>query len=108
MFLLYIIEYLGKEIPENAVNIVNQSFNVFILLLVLLFSIINIIFYLLSIILIQKYEDKINSMYPFFRRIINFYLKRTWFFFIFEVLLVFSILIFLMFICYKLIISNIN
>ena len=108
MFLLYIIDYLGKEIPENAVDLVNQAFNLFILLLVLLFSIINILGYLLSIILIQKYEDKLTNKYPFLTRIVNFYVKRTMFFFILEFLLVFSILIFLMFICYSIIISNIN
>ena len=108
MLILYIIEYLGKDIPENAVSLVNQSFNLFILLLVLLFSIINIIGYLLSVILIQKYEDKITSKYHFLRRIIRFYLNRTMFFLIFEVLLVFSILIFLMWCCYVVIIKNIN
>lgn len=108
MFLLYIIEYIGKEIPENSVSIVNQSFNVFILLLVLLFSIINIIGYLLSIILIQKYEDKLTSRFPFLTRIVRFYVKRTMFFFIFEAVLVFAILIFLMWLCYSIIISNIN
>ena len=108
MLLLYIIEHIGKEIPENAVNLVNQAFNLFILLLVLLFSIINVIGYLLSIILIQKYEDKITNKYPFLTRIVRFYVKRTMFFFILEVLLVFSILIFLMYICYGIIISNIN
>jgi hypothetical protein len=108
MFLLYIIEYLGKEIPENAVSIVNQSFNIFILLLVLLFSIINIIGYLLSIILIQKYKDNITVKYRFLRRMISFYLNRTIFFLIFEVGLVFSIIIFLMWYYYSIIISNIN
>ena len=108
MVLIYIIEYLGKEIPENAVGIVNQSFNVLIILLVLLFSIVNIIGYLLSIVLIHKYEDKITSKYPFLRRIISFYIKRTWFFFLFEVLLVFSILIFSMLLCFLIIKNNIN
>jgi hypothetical protein len=105
---MYIIEYLGKEIPADSVSIVNQSFNLFILLLVLLFSIINIIGYLLSIILIYKYGDNLTSKFPFLGKIFSFYVKRTMFFFILEVLLVFSILFFLMYLCYTIIISNIK
>lgn len=107
MFLLYIIDYLGKEIPADSIALVNQCFNLLILLLVILFGIINIIGYFLSIIVVQKYEDKLTSKYPFLIRIVNFYVKRTIFFIILEGVLVFSIIIFLIWGCYSIIISNI-
>lgn len=108
MFLLYIIEYLGKEIPADSIALVNQCFNLLILLVAILFGIINILGYLLSIIVIQKYEDKVTKKYPFLSRIVNFYVKRTIFFIILEALLVFSIILFLIWFCYSIIISNIK
>jgi hypothetical protein len=107
MFLLYILEHIGKEIPADSIPLVNQAFNLLILLLIMLFGIINIIGYLLSIILVQKYEERLTKRFPFLSRIVNFYLKRTFFFIIIEVVLVFFILIFIIWLCYTVIKKNI-
>lgn len=106
MLLNYILDILGMSIPENSEFIVVYSFNVFILLLILLFSIINVLGYLISIIIIQKYEFK--QKYPLFTKIIVFYEKRTLFFFLFELFIVFSILLFLLVYSYMKFFSHLN
>jgi hypothetical protein len=94
MLLNYLVEILGLSIPENSEFIVVYSFNVFILLLILFLSIINVLGYLISIIIIQRYDVK--KKFPSFTRIIHFYEKRTLFFFLFDLFLVLSIILFLL------------
>lgn len=106
MVLNYIINYLGLSIPEHSEFIVEYSFNVFILLLILLLSIINVLGYLISIIIIQKYDFK--KKYPSFSKMIMFYEKRTLFFFLIELLFVFSIIIFLLVYSYMKFFSYLN
>ena len=62
MFLLYIIEYLGKEIPADSIALVNQCFNLLILLVAILFGIINILGYFW---LAKSFFDKQKSFRSF-------------------------------------------
>jgi hypothetical protein len=54
MYIHLILKYFNINISENSEYIINYSFNVFLLLLVLLLSFLNIIGYYITIILINK------------------------------------------------------
>ena len=70
-----ILSYLDINIPEGSSSITNLSYAVFLLSLIGLFCFINVIFFLLVYIIIQKgnYENK----YPKLKFLINIYKKNT-------------------------------
>src|ERR1700684_1239042 len=92
--IIVLLKYLNISIAEESEYLANYSFNSFTLLLVLLFSIINAFGFLLSIILIQKYDLVIK--YPKLKSFIKYYEKTSIFFFTMEVLLSLFIILFLM------------
>ena len=71
-----ILKYLNLNIPEGSEFLVNYSFNVFILLLVLLFSIINIFGYLISIIILNEYGIE-RIKYTWLKKYILIYKKTA-------------------------------
>ena len=95
-----ILKYFNINIAENSEYIVNYSSNIFILLLVLLFSFLNVIAYFVSIILVNRYESFIVTKYPSLIKIINFYVKTSIFFVFIEILICLIIIIFLLYISY--------
>jgi hypothetical protein len=70
-----ILSYLDINIPENATPLVNYSFNVFVLSLIVLLSFLNVVGYLTSIILLNKYE--VEAKFPKLKKIINYYNKSS-------------------------------
>lgn len=78
MYIHLILKYFNINISENSEYIINYSFNVFLLLLVLLLSFLNIIGYYITIILINKQE--LVTKFTKLKRIINTYEKTNVFF----------------------------
>ena len=93
MLLMYILNWLGIEIPEGSEAITKYAFGVFILSLVALLAFINVLGYFLSLHLIQRYD--IKNKYPKFNFIINFYEKSTLLFVLIETLFCIGCLLFL-------------
>lgn len=93
-----ILKYLNISIPPESEFLVVFSFNIFILLLILLFSFLNILGYFISIILLNKYE--IVLKYPKLKRIIQMYEKTSMIFLVFEIILVLIIILFLLYFTY--------
>ena len=59
------LKYLDITIPENSEPILQISFSVFILSLVCLLCFLNVIFFLIGILLIQKYNIEVKfKKYP--------------------------------------------
>lgn len=93
----YIIPFLfnkiGKEIPVEAEPTLNLSFNMLILSLIVLFSLIDIMGYFISIYLINKYD--VEKMYPRFSKYIRYFEKSRLYFIVIEIIICFSFLIFI-------------
>lgn len=77
-----ILYYLNINIPEDASFIVDYSFNIFIIALISLLCFFNVVGYLISIILINKYD--IETKFPKLKKIIKYYNKNTIFWIIIE------------------------
>ena len=71
---LFIFNLLNISIPENAEPIINYSFGVLILSLLVFFNIINAFLSLFSLYIINKYNvDERLKNYPRFKRIVKYY-----------------------------------
>ena len=76
--LLLILNYLNIDIPSDSEPFLTLCFGVLTLSLVCLLSLINLIFYLMSIILIKSYDIKIKfKNYPFLIKMIKYYINST-------------------------------
>ena len=76
--LLLVLNYLNITIPENAAPIIDFSLGVFLISITCLFSYINIILYLVSLLLIKNYDIELKfKNYPFLVKIIKYYTKTT-------------------------------
>nr|YP_009710711.1 hypothetical protein [Amanita phalloides]QFZ98660.1 hypothetical protein [Amanita phalloides]WLF85166.1 hypothetical protein [Amanita phalloides] len=78
---LFLFNLIGKEIPVDAEPIVNYSFHIFMLSIIILVSFINLIGYFTSIYLINKYN--IENKFPKYKNIIRYYEKSNFYFIIF-------------------------
>nr|YP_008080579.1 orf832 [Flammulina velutipes]AEO19664.1 orf832 [Flammulina velutipes] len=87
----FIIKTLEKEIPAEADHIISFSFNILILLIIVLLSFINIIGYFLSIYLINKYD--IETKFPKFSWIIRKYEQSNLIFVSIEIFIALTFLI---------------
>ena len=87
----FIIKTLGKEVPAEADPFIKLSFNVLILLIIVLLSFINIIGYFLSIYLINKYD--IETKFPKFSWIIRKYEQSNLIFVSIEIFIALTFLI---------------
>lgn len=93
-FLLpFILNTLGKEMPEDAEVMVSYSFKMFIMSLIALSCFVNLVGYFSSLYLIHSYD--IVNKYPRLSIIIKLYEKSTLLFIVVEILLCFAILIFM-------------
>lgn len=76
--LLLVLNYLNITIPENAAPLIEFSFGIFLISITCLFSYVNIIFYLVSLILIKNYDIELKfKNYPFLVKIIKYYTNTT-------------------------------
>jgi hypothetical protein len=75
MALPIILSFLDISIPDNATPLFNFSLGILILAIISLLCFFNVIGYLISIILINKYE--IETKFPKLKRLINYYSKST-------------------------------
>jgi len=73
-FLPFIYAKFNPNVTPEAEPIISYSFSIFMLSLVVLYCFVNIMAYIISIYLIDKYEieQKFNK-YPIFKRYIKFY-----------------------------------
>ena len=78
----FILNGLNIDLPEDASHTVKFAFGIFLLSLVCLFNFINIVGYLTSIILINKYN--IEERYPKYSKLIRYFEKSSLFFVVFE------------------------
>ena len=78
----FILNSLNFNIPEDASQMVQYSFSIFLLSLVCLFNFISVVGYLTAIYLVNKYD--IETKFPKFKRIIRYYEKSSLFFVVFE------------------------
>ena len=91
----FIIKTLGKEVPAEADPFIKLSFNVLILLIIVLLSFINIIGYFICIYLINKYD--IETKFPKFSWIIKRYEQSSLIFVSIEIFIALFLLIFVIF-----------
>jgi len=71
---LFILNLLNISVPENAEPMVNYSFGVLILSLLVFFNIINAFLSLFSLYFINKYNvDERFKNYPWLKKIIKYY-----------------------------------
>ena len=75
----FILTLFDKDNMNKAEPIIAFTFNMFILNLSCLFCFVNIVGYLLSLYLIDKYKDKLDEKYPRLKRIVYFYSKTRLF-----------------------------
>ena len=78
----FILDSLNINIPEDASQMVQYSFSIFLLSLICLLNFINVVGYLTAIYLINKYD--IENKFPKFKRIIRYYEKSSIFFVVLE------------------------
>ena len=87
----FIIQNMGANINTETDDIIRYSFSMFTLSLIVLISFINIMGFLLSLYLINKYD--IETKFPKFKKIIKYYENSNKIFIIFEVILSIVILL---------------
>lgn len=87
----FIFKTLGSNIPEDAEPIVTFSFNILILSLIVLFCLINITGYFISIYLINKYD--VEKKFPKYSKLIRYYENSQIFYVIIEIFVCFFFLI---------------
>lgn len=72
--LLFILNLLNISVPENAEPVINYSFGVLILSLLVLFNILNAFISLYSLYVINKYNvDERLKNYPWLKKIVKYY-----------------------------------
>lgn len=84
---LYLFKIIGKEIPADVEPIINFSFSILILSIIVLVSFINLMGYFISIYLINKYD--IENRFPKYKKIIKFYEKTKTYIIINEIIICF-------------------
>jgi hypothetical protein len=93
----YILPFLFAKFNPNvtaeAEPFISYSFSMFILSLLVLFCFFNIIGYIISIYLIDKYD--IETKFPYFKRYIKFYSSTSKILLVLEIIIAFVFLIFI-------------
>ena len=93
----YIIPFIFTNLNPNVSRatepLVSYAFSMFMLNLIILICFVNIVGYILSIYLVNKYDIEIK--FPKFKRYINFYKSISKFWLILEIIIAFTILIFI-------------
>ena len=86
---LFVLNWLGVTLPEEAEPIVQFAFSVFSFSMIILFCFINILGYFaaLYILKIYKLQDKISA-YPRFIKYLKFYEKSTFFWIAIEIIFI--------------------
>lgn len=71
---LFILNLLNVSVPENAEPVINYSFGVLILSLLVFFNILNAFMSLFSLYIINKYNvDERLKNYPWLKKIVKYY-----------------------------------
>jgi archaellum biogenesis protein FlaJ (TadC family) len=101
---LFILNFLNISVPENAEPVINYSFGVFVLSLLVFFNILNAFLSLFSLYMINKYNvDENLKNYPWLKKIVRYYENSSLVFIsieigmalIFTLVIIFSSLFFL-------------
>jgi hypothetical protein len=92
-FLPFIYAKFNPNVSPEAEPFISYSFSMFILSLLVLVCFFNIIGYILSIYLIEKYD--IENTFPYFKRYIKFYSSTSKFLLVLEILIAFVFLLFI-------------
>ena len=107
--ILDFLNYLGLSINLNdSTNpLVYIALGFLIFNLIILFSVLNISFYLISIYLLNtnKYMDKISSKYPYVLKIIKYYNSTRISFIVLELMFLFGSVGYMMYACIRIIIK---
>lgn len=74
----FILSNLEIDVSDSSNVILQYSYGVFLLSLIALLSLINILGYIISYIIIQEHKDKYEEKYPRLKKIILFYKKVVW------------------------------
>ena len=77
-----ILNNLNLNIPANSESHVNLAFGIFILSLICLLNFINVVSYLTSLYLINKYD--VETKFPKLKKIIKYFERSSLFFFLLE------------------------
>ena len=83
----FILNGLNIDLPDDASHTVKFAFGIFLLSLVCLFNFINVVGYLTSIYLINKYN--IEERYPKYSKLIRYFEKSRIFFVTIEIFICF-------------------
>lgn len=93
---LFILNLLDISVPENAEPVINYAFGVFILSLLIFFSVINAFLSLFSLYVLNKYNvDEYFKNYPKIRKIVKYFENSSQVFILIEIsmILIFSLII---------------
>lgn len=95
---IFILNYLGVSVPEEATPLINFSFGVFILALLTLFCYLNALISLLSLYILSKYNvDEKFKNYPRIIKIIKYYENTSLFSIFIEIISGFIFLLIIIF-----------
>jgi hypothetical protein len=89
----FIFAKFNPNVSAEAEPLISYSFSMFILSLLVLFCFFNIIGYIISIHLIDKYD--VENKFPYFKQYIKFYSSTSKFFLVLEIIIAFVFLIFI-------------
>jgi hypothetical protein len=105
-FLPFIFAKFNPNVTPESDPLVSYAFSMFLLNLIVFICFFNIIGYILSIYLVNKYDIEVK--FPKYKIYINFYKSTSKFFLILEIIIAFVILIFLILLNLFLLTSLIN
>lgn len=89
----FILNILHKDLSEEGNLFVQYSFHMFTISLIALYFLLNILGYILSIYVIERY--KLTTKYPFLSKYVNYYINVSTTFLVIEAFICVSLLLFL-------------
>ena len=87
----FILNYFNISIPDESTPFMNYAYGVFILSLICFVCFINVVGYMCSLLIINKYN--LSEKYPKFKKLINYYSKSSLIFVIIEIIFCIVILL---------------
>nr|YP_011014457.1 hypothetical protein V2724_mgp22 [Pallidohirschioporus biformis]WQA11110.1 hypothetical protein [Pallidohirschioporus biformis] len=92
--ILYLLHKVQRtDVPEETSLLVEYAFNMFIISSIVLYFLLNILGYILSIYVIEKY--KLTDKYPKLSKFVNYYINVTTTFLVVEAFICISLLLFI-------------
>lgn len=99
LFLILILSYFDINVSENSADLINFLSSILTLEIIVLVGFLNLMLYFISNILILKYD--VSTKFPKLEKFINFYVKTSIYFIIFEIVLTLLSILTIIYIYYE-------